>query len=116
MGSFLFKQAVGNSTYLVIVQWQSLCLPFFPVDVFGCHTMFFHCDAAIHRANQLAKVASYTFFIFHCIGIVWFALCNIDSLMRCVFTCDITQTTVNTFILVDLCNMMIIDIKVFPMG
>ena len=36
--------------------------------------------------------------------------------MRCVFTSNIAQAAVDTFILVNFCNMVIVNIKVFPVG
>src|SRR4030095_12640414 len=99
----------------MIVKRQPPLLELNPVQVFRRYTMYFHGNAIINRANKLAEIAAYTFFIFHSIRIVRFAVLQADGLMRCIFTGDITQAAMNTFILVDLCDMMIIDIEVFPM-
>src|SRR4026208_1384491 len=99
----------------MIIQWQTSFLKFNPIEIFRRYTMFFHGNAIINRANKLAEIAANTFFIFHGVSIVRFAILQADGLMRCIFTGDITKSAMNTFILVDLCDMMIIDIEILPM-
>ena len=77
--------------------------------------MFFHGNAAINRANELAQVTAHTFFFLNAVSVVRISSLDIDRLMRCVFTYDVTKATVNTFILVDVGNMVIVDIEIFPM-
>jgi hypothetical protein len=57
----------------MVIQWQTSFLKFDPVEVFGSYPVFFHRYTIIHRADQLAKVTTYTFFFFNCIGVVWIA-------------------------------------------
>ena len=78
--------------------------------------MFFHGNAIIYRANELAKIAAYTFLINNGIGVIWIALLDVDGLMRCILAGNIAKTAVNTFVLVYFGNMMIVDVEVFPMG
>ncbi len=101
--------------WLVVVQRQSPLLKLYPIQIFRRYPMLFHRNTIINRANKLAEIAADTFFFFYCIGIIRFAIFKIDGLMRCIFTGNITKPAMNTFILVDLGDMMIIDIKIFPM-
>ena len=99
---------------LMITQRQPSFLPLFPVDIFRSHTVFFHGNAIIYRANQLAKIAAHAFFVDHSIGVVRLTIFQFDGLVRGVFTSNITETAMDTFILVYFGDMMIVDIEVFP--
>ena len=100
----------------MIIQRQPFLLPLNPVDVLWCYTVFFHGNAIIYRANELAKIAAYTFFIYNGIGVIWISLFNFNGLMRCILAGNIAKTAVNTFVLVYFGNMMIVDVEVFPMS
>ena len=78
--------------------------------------MLFHGDAIVNRANKFTKITSNTFIIYNCVFIVWIAILQLYGLMRCVFASNITKSAMDTFILVDLGDMMIVDAEVFPMG
>ena len=78
--------------------------------------MLYHGDAISNGAHELAKVAAHTFFFFNCISVIWIAFCNADGLVRCVFAGNVTKPAVNAFILVDVGNVVVVDIEVFPMG
>src|SRR5258705_7281006 len=99
----------------MIVKRKSPPLKFFPVQVFIGFALDYHGDTLINGANNLAKIATYTFIFFNSIGVVGFAIGEADGLMRCIFAGYITKTAMNTFILVDVGYMMIIDVEVFPM-
>src|SRR5688572_6779121 len=99
----------------MIIQRQSPFLKLFPVQIFISFALYNHFNAIFHRANQLAEIATNTFLFFNCIGVVWFTISEADRLMRCIFAGYITKPAVNTFILVNMCYMVIIDIKIFPM-
>src|ERR1035437_10219670 len=46
----------------------------------------------------------------------WLMLGDADGLMRCIFAGNVTKSAMNAFILVDVGNMMVVDVEVFPMG
>src|SRR5665647_850154 len=100
----------------MIIQRQTSLLKLFPVQVFRRYSFFNHSNAISNRAYQLAKITAYTFFFFYCISIVRIATCNTNGLMRSIFAGNVTKATVNAFILVDVGNMMVINIEVFPMN
>ena len=58
----------------MVIQWQSSPLKFFPVEVFVALTLFYHGNAIIHRANNLAKIASHAFIFFNGIGVIRFTI------------------------------------------
>ena len=101
---------------LMVVERQTSFLPLNPVDVLRCYTVFFHGNAIIYRANELAEIATYTFFINNGISVIWISLFNFDGLMRCILAGNIAKTAVDTFVLVYFGNMMIVDVEVFPMS
>ncbi len=78
--------------------------------------MLYHSDAICNRTNKLAKVAAHTFILFYCIGVVRLAIREAYRLVGRIFTGNVTKATMNAFILVDAGNMMIVNIKVFPMS
>ena len=98
----------------MIVQWQALLLKLFPVQVSGGYPVFFHGDAIIYGAHQLAQITAYAFFFFDGVSVVWFAILQVDGLVRCVFAGDVAEAAVYAFILVDFCYVVVIDIEVFP--
>src|SRR5436190_8696245 len=99
----------------MIIQRQSSLLELYPIEILRRYTMLFHSNTIINRAKELAEIAAYTFIFFYSVRVVRFAIFKMDRLMSGIFTGNITQPAMNTFILVDLCNMMIVDIKIFPM-
>src|SRR6478752_5594846 len=102
-------------TASMIIQRQSSLLKFYPIEVFRSNTMLFHSNTIFNRAKEFAEIAADTFIFFYSVGVVRFAIFKMDRLMCGIFTGNITKPAMNTFILVDLCNMMIVDIKIFPM-
>ena len=98
----------------MIVEGQAFSLKFNPVKIFGGNPVFFHDYTIIYRANQLTEVTPYTFIFLNGILIIRFAIIQIDGLMRRIFAGNITKSTVDTFILVDLSDVIIINIEVFP--
>src|SRR5688572_784759 len=78
--------------------------------------MLYHSDAICNGTDKLAKVATHTFILFNCIGVVRLAIREAYGLMRRILASNITKTTVDAFILVDAGNMMIVNIKIFPVG
>ena len=107
--------SAGHAQILMVIQRSTFSLPVFPVHIFWRHTVLFHRDASVNRANQFAQITTHTFFLFHGVIVIWITSFDIDRLMRRVFASDVTQPTVDTFILVNFCNMMVIDIQIFPM-
>src|SRR5665647_1402330 len=99
----------------MVIQRQSPCLKLFPVQVFRSYSLLNHSNTISNRAYQLTKITAYTFFFFYCISIVWIALCNTDGLVRSVFAGNVTKSAMNTFILVDIGHVMIINIEVLPL-
>src|SRR5688572_1430490 len=77
--------------------------------------MLFHSNTIINRAKEFAEIAANTFIFFYGVGVVRFAIFKSDRLMCGILAGNITKPAMNTLILVDLCNMMIVDIKIFPM-
>ena len=77
--------------------------------------MHFHGDAIVDWANQLAQITTHTFFFFDGVIVIWISSFDIDGLVRSVFTSDETQATVDAFVLIDVGNVMVIDIEIFPM-
>ena len=77
--------------------------------------MLYHGDAIGNGTHELAKVAAYALFFFYCIGVVRVAFGDADGLVRCVFAGDVTKPAVNAFVLVDVGNVVIVDVEVFPM-
>src|SRR5262245_28124580 len=100
---------------LVVVKWQPPFLKLYPVQILRRQTMLFHRNAIINRANQLAEIAADTFIYFYSVSVVRFAIFKIDRLMCRILTSNITKSAMDTFILVNFGNMMIVDIKIFPM-
>ena len=78
--------------------------------------MLYHGDAIGNGTHELAKVAAYALFFFYCIGVVRLAMGDADGLVRCVLTGNVTKPAVNAFVLVDVGNMVVVDVEVFPMG
>ena len=113
-GKYSGRKPSASNKNLMVIQRQSSFLPFFPVNIFIALAMHFHRNAIINRANQLAKIATNTFFIDHRVRVIRFAIVKFDRLVRCVFAGYITKATVNTFILVDRSDMMIINVEVLP--
>ena len=101
--------------WLVIIQGQSKALVILPVQVFRRYAVLFHGNAVGNRTNQLAKVTAHAFLVFNSVGVVRMAFGEVDRLVGCVFTNDITQTAMDAFILVDLGDVVKIDVQVFPM-
>src|SRR5678816_476680 len=99
----------------MIIQRQSSILKLYPVQILRSNTMLFHSNTVINRAKEFAEIAANTFICFYGVRVVRFAIFKMDRLMGGIFTGNITKPAMNTFILVDLCNMMIVDIKIFPM-
>src|SRR5436190_24347782 len=99
----------------MIIQRQPPFLKLDPVQILRSNTMLFHSNTIINRAKEFAEIAADTFIFFYGVCVVRFAIFKSDRLMGSIFTGNITQPAMNTFILVDLCNMMIVDIKIFPM-
>lgn len=58
----------------MIVQWQASPLEFLPVKVFVASSMFYHCNAIIYRANNLAQIAAYTFIVLDGIRVIRFSV------------------------------------------
>ena len=77
--------------------------------------MLYHGDAVGYGAHELAKVAAYAFFFFYCIGVVRVAFGEADGLVRCVFAGDVAKPAMNAFVLVDVGNVVVVDVEVFPM-
>ena len=100
----------------MIIERQSPLLEFDPVQVLGRHPVFFHGNAIVYRANQFAQITAYAFLLFYGVGIVGLAILQVDGLVRSVFTGDITQAAMNAFVLVDFCDVVVVDVEVFPMG
>ena len=98
----------------MVIQWTSFSLPVFPVHIFWRNAMLFHRDTGINRANQFAQITTYTFFLFNGVIVIWISSFDIDRLMRSVFASDVTQATVDTFVLVNFGDVMVIDIQIFP--
>ena len=78
--------------------------------------MLYHGDAIGYGAHELAEVAAYAFFFFYCISVVRVAFGEADGLVRCVFAGDVTKPAVNAFVLVDVGDVVLVDVEVFPMG
>ena len=78
--------------------------------------MFYHGDAIGYWAHELAEVATYAFFFFYCIGVVRVAFGEADGLVRCIFAGNVTKPAMNAFVLVDVGNVVVVDVEVFPMG
>ena len=98
----------------MVIQRSSFSLAIFPVHISEGNAMFFHCDTSTNRANQFAQITTYTFFLFNGVIVIWISSFDIDRLMRSVFASDVTQATVDTFVLVNFGDVMVIDIQIFP--
>src|SRR5205809_7432869 len=73
---------IHNSQFnLVIIQWESSTLKFCPVKVFRRHTVYFHGNAVINGTNEFAEIAANTFFFFHRVSVVRFAILKTNALM-----------------------------------
>lgn len=99
----------------MIVQWQSSLLELFPVKVFGSYTLLYHGNAIGNRAHELAKVAAHTFLLLYCIRVVRLAIRKADGLVRCILAGNVAKAAVNAFVLIYVGDVMIVDVKVFPM-
>ena len=78
--------------------------------------MLYHSDAIGNGAHELAKVAAYALFFFDGVCVVRVAFGDADGLVRCVFAGNVTKPAVNAFVLVDVGNVVVVDVEVFPMG
>src|SRR4051812_2918713 len=100
----------------MVIQGKTSPLEFLPVQVFLTLAVLFHGYAVFYRANQFAEITAHTFFFLNCIRIIGLAICQVNGLMRSVLAGDIAQSTMYAFILIDLCDDMIIDVKVLPVS
>jgi hypothetical protein len=77
--------------------------------------MFFHGNAIINRANELAEVAADTFFLFYGVRVIRFTVFEMDGLMRCIFTGNIAKAAMDALVLVDVGDVVVVDVQIFPM-
>ena len=98
----------------MVIQGQTTLLPVFPVDIFVAFPVNFHGNAIIYRANQFAKITTDAFFVDHGVGIVRFPVFKPDRLVRSILASDIAKSAMNAFILVNVCDNLIVDIEIFP--
>ena len=100
----------------MVIQRHAHLLPIFPVDVFGGYAVLFHGDAIGDGAHELAEVAAYAFLFFNGVGVVGLAISKGDGLVRRVFAGNVAETAVDALALVDVGDVVVVDVEVFPMG
>ena len=87
----------------------------FPVDILRSYAVLFHGDAIGDRAHELAEVTAYAFFFFDGVGVVGLAIFEGDALVARVFAGNVAETAVDALVLVDVGDVVVVDIEVFPM-
>ncbi len=100
----------------MVIQRQTQPLILFPVDVFRGYSVLFHGDAIGDGAHELAEVAAYAFLFFDGVGVVGLAVLEGNALVARVFAGNVAETTVDAFVLVDVGDVVVVDVEVFPMG
>lgn len=100
----------------MVIEGKAALLKFLPIKVLFSFALLYHGDTPVNRTYQFAEIASHAFFFFDGIGIVRLAVPQIDGLMRSILAGDVTKATVDTLVLIDVGNNVVIDIQIFPMG
>ena len=100
----------------MVIQRQTEPLIVFPVDVFGGYAVLFHGDAIGDGAHELAEVAAYALFFFDGVGVVGLAIFEGNGLVAGVFAGNVAETAVDALVLVDVGDVVVVDVEVFPMG
>ena len=100
----------------MVIQRQPQPLIIFPVDVFGGYAVFFHGYAIGDGAHELAEVAAYALFFFNGVGVIGFAIFEGNGLVGGVFAGNVAETAVDALVLVDVGDVVVVDVEVFPMG
>ena len=100
----------------MVIQRQPQPLIIFPVDILRRNTMLFHGDAIGDGAHELAEVAAYALFFFDGVGVVGLAILEGNGLVGGVFAGNVAETAVDALVLVDVGDVVVVDVEVFPMG
>ena len=100
----------------MVIQRQPQPLIIFPVDVLRRYAVLFHGDAIGDGAHELAEVAAYAFLFFDGVGVVGLTICEGNALVARVFAGNVAETAVDALALVDVGDVVVVDVEVFPMG
>ena len=100
----------------MIIQRQPQPLIVFPVNILRRYAVLFHGDAIGDGAHELAEVAAYAFLFFDGVGVVGLAIFEGNGLVAGVFAGNVAETAVDAFVLVDVGDVVVVDVEVFPMG
>ena len=100
----------------MVIQRQTQPLIVFPVNILRGYAVFFHGDAIGDGAHELAKVAAYALFFFDGVGVVGLAIFEGNGLVAGVFAGNVAETAVDALVLVDVGDVVVVDVEVFPMG
>ena len=103
-------------TRLMIIQRQPQPLIIFPINILRRYAMFLHSYAIGDGAHKLAEVAAHALFFFNGVGIVRLAVFEGDGLVGGVFAGNVAETAVDALVLVDVGDVVVVDVEVFPMG
>ena len=78
--------------------------------------MFLHSDAIGDGAHELAEVAAYALLFFDGVGVVGLAVLEGNGLVRSIFAGNVAETAVDALVLVNVGDVVVVDVEVFPMG
>ena len=100
----------------MIIQRQTQPLIIFPINILRCYAVLLHGDAIGDGAHELAEVAAYALFFFDGVGVVGLAVLEGNGLVGGVFAGNVAETAVDALVLVDVGDVVVVDVEVFPMG
>ncbi len=100
----------------MVIQRQPQPLIIFPIHILRRYAVLFHGDAIGDGAHELAEVAAYAFLFFDGVGVVGLAVFEGNGLVGGVFAGNVAETAVDALALVDVGDVVVVDVEVFPMG